>query len=120
MARASYAGFKKTVLSLPWAWHSSLPFCGSSNTSGLSLSIKVMFTFLNVLRYISRYADTLSILYCKLYCLEDVRLYILEFCQTPPTDEFKQAREAVERKWQFRLLSNYPSGMNRDDALPTG
>ena len=52
--------------------------------------------------------------------LEDVRLYILEFCQTPPTDEFKQAHEAVERKWQFRLLSNYPSGMNRDDALPTG
>ena len=52
--------------------------------------------------------------------LEDVRLYVLEFCQTLPTDEFKQAREAVERKWQFRLLSNYPSGMNRDDALPTG
>ena len=52
--------------------------------------------------------------------LEDVRLYVLEFCQTPPTDEYKQAREAVERKWQFRLLSNYPSGMNRDDALPTG
>ena len=52
--------------------------------------------------------------------LEDVRLYVLEFCQTPPTDEFKQAREVVERKWQFRLLSNYPSGMNRDDALPTG
>ena len=53
--------------------------------------------------------------------LEDVRLYILEFCQTPPTDEFKQAREAVERKWQFTTAQQLlPLRDNRDDALPTG
>ena len=52
--------------------------------------------------------------------LDDVRFYVLEFCQTPPTDEFRQAREAIERKWQFRLHSNFPLGMNHDDTLLTG
>ena len=52
--------------------------------------------------------------------LADVRLFVLEFCRTPPTDEFRPACEAIERKWQYRLHSNYPLGMNRDDALPSG
>ena len=52
--------------------------------------------------------------------LEGVGLYILEFCQTPPTDEFKQAVRPLKGNGSLGLLSNYPSGMNRDDALPTG
>ena len=44
--------------------------------------------------------------------LDDVQLFVLEFCRTPPTDEFRLAREAIERKWQYRLHSNYPLGMN--------
>ena len=52
--------------------------------------------------------------------LDDVRLFVLEFCRTPPTDGFRLAREAIKGKWQYRLHSNYPLGMNRDDALPTG
>ena len=52
--------------------------------------------------------------------LEDVRLFVLEFFQTSPNDDFRGAREAIERKGQFRLHSNFPLGMNRDDALPTG
>ena len=46
--------------------------------------------------------------------------YVLEFCQTLPTDDFRQACEAIERKWQFRLHSNFPLGMNHDNILPTG
>ena len=34
--------------------------------------------------------------------LEDVRLFVPEFCQTSPNDDFRGAREAIERKWQFR------------------
>ena len=49
-----------------------------------------------------------------------VRLYILEFCPTPLTDDFRQACEAIERKWQFRLHSNFPLMMNRDEYLSTG
>ena len=52
--------------------------------------------------------------------LQDVRLFVLEFCQTSPNDDSRGACEAIERKWQFRLHSNFPLGMNRDDALPTG
>ena len=50
--------------------------------------------------------------------LQDVKLYVLEFLQTPPDDAHKCDREAVERKWQYRLHSNYPHGMNRDDFIP--
>ena len=52
--------------------------------------------------------------------LEDVKFLALEFMQTPPLDAFKKQREAAERKWQYRLHSNYPTGMNRDDYLPGG
>ena len=48
--------------------------------------------------------------------LADVRLYVLEFCQAPSTDEFRQDCEAIERKWQFRLHNNFPLGMNHDDT----
>ena len=50
--------------------------------------------------------------------LRDVTLYALEFMQTKPDDAHKSNRESVERKWQFRLRSNYPLGMNRDDYIP--
>ena len=52
--------------------------------------------------------------------IKDVKLFALEFMQTPPDDKHKPHREAVERKWQFRLHSNYPLGMNRDDYMPGG
>ena len=41
-------------------------------------------------------------------------------CQTPPEDSHRQHHEQAERKWQYRLHSNYPIGMNRDDYLPAG
>ena len=44
--------------------------------------------------------------------LEDVRLFVLEFCQTLPNDDSRGACEAIECKWQFRLPSNFPLGMN--------
>ena len=50
--------------------------------------------------------------------LANVKIYILEFCQTPPDKAHKKQREVVERKWQYRLRSNYPLGMNRDDFIP--
>ena len=50
--------------------------------------------------------------------LDNVKLFVLEFCQTPNRDEYKTVRETLERKWQFRLLNNYPRGMNLDDSTP--
>ena len=52
--------------------------------------------------------------------IRDVTLYVLEFMQTKPDDGHRRHREEVERKWQFRLHSNYPLGMNRDDYMPGG
>ena len=49
--------------------------------------------------------------------LDDVKIYILEFFQTPATIAFRKRREDAERKLQYRLRSNFPLGMNRDDAL---
>ena len=51
--------------------------------------------------------------------LDNVKLFVLEFCQTPNRDEYKTVRETLERKWQFRLLSNYPRGMNLEDSTPS-
>ena len=50
--------------------------------------------------------------------LNDVILHILEFCQTPPDATHRPHREKAERKWQFRLRSNFPFGMNKEDATP--
>ena len=50
--------------------------------------------------------------------LDNVKLYVLEFCQTPGRDEYKTVRETLECKWQFHFLSNYPRGMNLDDSTP--
>ena len=49
---------------------------------------------------------------------QDVKIFALEFCKTPKTLGCAALREAVERKWQFKLLSNYPLGLNREDAIP--
>ena len=46
----------------------------------------------------------------------DVILHILEFSQTPPDAIHCPHREKVERKWQFRLRSNFPFGVNKEDA----
>ena len=48
----------------------------------------------------------------------DIKIHILEFLQTPPTDEFVKHREAAERKWQDRLRTSYPWGINWEDAIP--
>ena len=50
--------------------------------------------------------------------LNDVILHILEFCQTPPDASHRPHREKAERKSQFRLRSNFPFGMNKEDATP--
>ena len=50
--------------------------------------------------------------------LNDVILHILEFCQTPPDASHRPHREKAERKWQFRLRSNFPFGMNKEDPTP--
>ena len=52
--------------------------------------------------------------------LQDMKLYVLEFCQIPPEDSYRQHREQAEKMWQYRLHSNYPIGMNRNDYLPGG
>ena len=49
--------------------------------------------------------------------LKDVKLFVLEFCSTPKDLLHRTDREACERRWQFRLRSNFPLGINRDDAL---
>ena len=49
---------------------------------------------------------------------QDVKIFALEFSKTPKTLGCAALREAVERKWQFKLLSNYPLGLNREDAIP--
>ena len=48
---------------------------------------------------------------------KDFKFFILEFCSTAEDEAHTKDREAVERKWQFRLRCNYPGGMNRKDAL---
>ena len=48
----------------------------------------------------------------------DMKIHILEFLQTPPDDKHLKHREKEERKWQDRLRTSYPWGMNREDALP--
>ena len=48
---------------------------------------------------------------------EDFKFFILEFCSSPADEAHTKGREAVERKWQFRLRCNYPGGMKREDAL---
>ena len=45
--------------------------------------------------------------------LNDVILHILEFCQTPPDATHRPHREKAERKWQFRLRSNFPFGITK-------
>ena len=49
---------------------------------------------------------------------DDIRIFILKFCQTPPDDAHRRYREIAERKWQDRLHSSYPWGLNREDAIP--
>ena len=41
----------------------------------------------------------------------------LFFFSSPADEAHTKDREAVERKWQYRLRCNYPGGMNREDAL---
>ena len=48
----------------------------------------------------------------------DIELFILEFSSKSPTDKFRKHRETLERKWQFRLHTNFPLGLNTDDDLP--
>ena len=48
---------------------------------------------------------------------KDFKFFILEFCSTPADEAHIKDREAIERKWQFRLHCNYSGGMNREDAL---
>ena len=48
---------------------------------------------------------------------KDFKFFVLEFCSTPADDSHTRHREAIERKWQYRLRCNYPGGMNREDAL---
>ena len=50
--------------------------------------------------------------------LDDVVLHILDFCQTPPDAIHCPHREKALRKWPFRLRSNFPFGMNKEDATP--
>ena len=60
----------------------------------------------------------------KHFCLpghndfSQLKVHILEFCQTPPDKAHKKHREQVERKWQERLRSSYPWGLNWEDAIP--
>ena len=37
--------------------------------------------------------------------LEDVRLFVLEFCQTSPNDDSRGACEVIERKWQLNCTA---------------
>ena len=79
-------------------------------------------------RQLYRHSLLLQILYIYIYIdfpkarghagLNDVILHILEFCQTPPDAAHRPHREKAERKWQFRLRSNFPYGMNKEDATP--
>ena len=50
--------------------------------------------------------------------LKGLKVFILEFLQTPPDKAHKPHREKEERKSQERLRSSYPWGMNWEDALP--
>ena len=49
---------------------------------------------------------------------DDFKVHILEFLQTPPDKKHKKHRERAERKWQDRLRTSYPWGLNREDAIP--
>ena len=49
--------------------------------------------------------------------LEDISIYVLEFLTGPPNKDQVNTRLTAERKWQFRLRTNYPAGLNRDNAL---
>ena len=51
---------------------------------------------------------------------QDVKIFALEFCKTPKTLGCAALQEAVERKWQFKLLSNYPLGLIRKMPSHTG
>ena len=48
---------------------------------------------------------------------QDVKILALKFCKSRKTLGCAPLREAVERKWLFRLLSNYPLGLNWEDTL---
>ena len=48
---------------------------------------------------------------------KDFKFFILEVCSKAADEAPTKDREAIERKWQFRLHCNYPGGMNREDAL---
>ena len=50
--------------------------------------------------------------------LENVQMYILDFSDKPPTDKFKHFREKLEKRWQFRLHSHHPMGLNTEDESP--
>ena len=41
----------------------------------------------------------------------------LSYISTPKDLLHRTDREVCERRWQFRLRSNFPLGINRDDAL---
>ena len=41
---------------------------------------------------------------------KDFKFFVLEFCSTPADDSHTKHREAIERKWQYRLRCNYPGG----------
>ena len=50
------------------------------------------------------------------HLLDDITIYILEFCKGAPDAELLAAREAVEDKWIYRLNSKYPHGLNQEDG----
>ena len=50
--------------------------------------------------------------------VNDTEIFILEFSNRAPSDQNKKFRETIEKKWQFRLHSNFPMGLNTEDESP--
>ena len=47
--------------------------------------------------------------------LSNVKTFILEFCSSAPSDQNRPKRERLEKKWQYRLHSHFPTGLNTED-----
>ena len=50
--------------------------------------------------------------------VNDTEIFVLEFSNKAPSDQNKKFRETIEKKWQFRLHSNFPMGLNTEDESP--
>ena len=45
----------------------------------------------------------------------DVKSYVLDFSTMKPHNRFRSYRERLEKKWQYKLHSHFPRGLNTED-----